>query len=402
MKRNTLVYIVIGIAAFFMLFNPIRACQNRNPTASLPAQDREELAALVAYGSSAWRSPADEVLHAFDARDVVLLGEFYKIREHAVLVGKLVPVLRAAGVRNLGIEHALSESQPDIDALLAAPAWDEAKARRIAFTWVVTWGFQEYLDIYRAAWEANRSLAPGEKPFRIVGLGVRQNWEYLKSERDLQNAETLHRILANGIPDEHMALVIQREFLDRGEKALVYCSLQHAFTRYRSTEYEKNMREKGFAETRRAGNILYDRYGGRIATLALHAPWPDASVQTGLAWPAGGAIDALLLALPPEKQAAGWDTAGTPIGALAISSGEYATGHENLTLAGLCDGYVATGPLTSLHAATAIADFVPEDAAEYAMKNFPGVRPAKLDVKAINGSIAQEAQALEQTLRRFK
>jgi hypothetical protein len=369
---------------------------------SLPAQNKDDLARLVAYGSSAWRSPADEVIRSFDAHDVVFLGEFYKIREHAALVRDLLPALRAAGVRNLGIEHALSESQPDIDALLAAPAWDEAEARRITFAWVVTWGFQEYIDIYRAAWQINRSLGSGEKPFRIVGLGVRQNWEYLKSERDLQDTEVLKKILANGIPDEHMAEVIQREFLDKGEQALVYCSLQHAFTRYRSTGYEKNMKDRGFAETRRAGNILYDRVGGRVATLALHAPWPDSSAQTGLAWPVDGAIDSLLLALPAEKQAAGWDTAGTPIGGLAIDSGEYATGHKQLTLAGLCDGYIATGPITTLHAATVIADFVPADAADYAVKNFPGVKPAKLDVKTINTAIVEEAQALEQTLRRFQ
>jgi hypothetical protein len=402
MKRNTLLFVVIAIAAFFMIFNPVKSCQDRNPTVSLPVQKQDDLATLVAWASSAWRSPAEEVVRSFDAHDVVFLGEFYKIREHAVLVKNLIPALCTAGVRNLGIEYALSESQPDIDALLAAPVWNEAEARRITFTWVVTWGFQEYLDIYRAAWEVNRSLTPGERPFRIVGLSVRQNWEYLHSERDLEDAEALKKILANGVPDEHMAEMIQREFLDRGEKALVYCGLQHAFTRYRSTEYEKNMKDKGFAETRRAGTILFDRVGGRVATLALHAPWPDSSQQTGLAYPAGGMIDSLLLALPPGKQAAGWDTAGTPLGLLPVDSGGYATGHEHLTLAGLCDGYVATGPLNTLHAATAIADFVPADAADYAVKNFPGVRPAKLDVKMINAAIVEEAQALEQALRRFK
>ena len=111
--------------------------------------------------------------------------------------------------------------------------------------------------------------------------------------------------------------MIQREFLDRGEKALVYCSLQHAFTRYRSLEYEKNMRDRGFAETRRAGNILFDRVRGRVATLALHAPWPDSAAQTGLAWPVDGAIDAMLAALPAGRQAGGWSTTGTPLGALA-------------------------------------------------------------------------------------
>ncbi|HSV94051.1 MAG TPA: ChaN family lipoprotein [Desulfobacterales bacterium] len=402
MKRNTLVFVVIAIAAFFMIFNPVKACQDRNPTVLLPAQDEARLSPLVAFATSAWRSPVEAVVRSFDAHDVVFLGEFYKIREHVNLVKDLVPALRAAGVRNLGIEYALAESQADIDALLAAPAWSEAEARRITFTWVVTWGFQEYLDIYRAAWEENRKLAPGERPFRIVALGVRQNWEYLQTQADLEKTDVLQKILANGVPDAHMAEVIQREFLDRGEKALVYCSLQHAFTRYRSLDYEKNMRDRGFAETRRAGNILFDRVRGRVATLALHAPWPDSAAQTGLAWPVDGAIDAMLAALPPGRQAGGWSTIGTALGALPITTGGYASGHPYLTLSGLCDGYIATGPLTSLHAATAIADFVPADAAEYAVKNFPGPKPARLDAKTVNTAIVEEAQALEQALRRFK
>lgn len=402
MKRSTILYILIGVMLVFTFLTPLRTCQGRTADVSMRPQDKEQIARLAAWASSAWRSPAEAVIRSFDTHEVVFLGEFYKIREHALLVGELLPALRDAGVYTLASEYALSESQADIDALIAAPAWDEAKARRITFTWVVTWGFQEYVDLYRAAWQLNRGLAPGERPLRIVALGVRQNWELVKTERDLRDKETLHGILANGIPDEHMAEVIQREVLDRGERALVYCNLQHAFTRYRVTDFEKNMREAGFAETRRAGAILYDRVGARVATLALHTPWPDGTQPTGVAWPLDGTIDALLAALPADKQAGGWDTAGTPLGELPITSGGYAVGHKGLTLAGLCDGYVATGPLTTLHAATAIADFVPADAADYAVKNFPGPKPANLDAAAVNAAIAEEARALEQALRRFK
>ncbi len=37
-----------------------------------------------------------------------------------------------------------------------------------------------------------------------------------------------------------MADVIDREFTRTGEKALVFCGMQHIFTRYRSRAYEKN------------------------------------------------------------------------------------------------------------------------------------------------------------------
>lgn len=401
-KRNTLVYVIIGVAAFFMIFNPIRSCQDRNPSVTLPVMRQADLDRLVAEASSSWRSPVDEAIHAFAAHDVVFLGEYNWIKEHAQFVHSLIPALHAAGVHNLGIEFALSESQADIDALLAAPAWDEAAAWRILFEYKVIWGFQEYVDVFRAAWELDRTLPAGARPLRIVGLGVRQNWELIKTEKDAENADVLRKVLAAGIPDEHMAGVVQREFLDRGEKALVYCSLQHAFTRYRNTEYEKTMKSKGFAETRRAGNILYDRVGGRVATLVLHAPWPNSSSQTGLVYPVDGAIDSVLLALPAERRAAGWDTAGTALGGLAITSSGYAVGHAKLTLADLCDGYLATGPLTTLHASTAIADFVPADRSDYAARNFPGPKPEKLDAAMINTYIGEMAQSLEQALRRFK
>ena len=164
MKRNTLLLVVIAIFAFLTIFNPIRSCQDRTPAIRLPAQSQDDLAELVAYGSSAWRSPADQVIRSFDTHDVVFLGEYNWIREHAALVKDLLPVLYGAGVRSLGFEFALSASQADIDGLLDAPVWDAEKARRITFAWNVIWGFQEYLDVYHAAWQLNRTLPPVRSP----------------------------------------------------------------------------------------------------------------------------------------------------------------------------------------------------------------------------------------------
>ena len=44
MKRNTLVFVVIAIVAFFMIFNPIKVCQDRTPTIRLPSQAEHDLA----------------------------------------------------------------------------------------------------------------------------------------------------------------------------------------------------------------------------------------------------------------------------------------------------------------------------------------------------------------------
>ncbi len=401
-KRNTILFIAIAVAALLVLVLPMRPFLNRRSAGSVPAVDPGVLGPLVQSAEAAARPPEEYVLSCFDRHDVVFLGEFYKIRQNATLVSSLVPRLAAAGVLNLGIEYALSDSQPGIDALLAAPAWDEARARGIIIDWVPTWGYQEYVDILRAAWDVNRARPAGAAPFRVVGLNVRQDWDLLKTEKDAQDPATVRRIMARGIPDAHMAEVILREFGDRGRKALVYCGTQHALTRFRSREYERSATDMGLPETRRAGNIVFDRIGDRAFTVLLHAPWPDRRSRSGLAWAAGGVIDALIAALPEAKQQAGWDTAGTGLGTIPITSGSYKTGYSRLTLAELCDGYVVQGPLDGYAVATPIADFVPADREAEAVKNFPGLKPTALTLAEVNRAILDDAKTVESMLAQFR
>ena len=252
MKRNVVLVIVAIIAGVFLVFNPLQFLR-RSGGAARPAVDSAVVASLLTYAQSSWHAPEEYVLSTFGDHDIVFLGEFFKIRQNVELVTGLIPRLYAAGVRNLGIEYALSDDQQDIDALVTASAWDESKARAITFDWLVTWGYQEYIDLYKAAWQANRDRPPGARPFRVVGLNVRQHWESLRSDTDASNPKTIASIYADGIPDAHMAQVIDGMFVKKGEKALIYCGTQHIFTRYRSREYETNAAAMKLSETRRAG-----------------------------------------------------------------------------------------------------------------------------------------------------
>jgi hypothetical protein len=306
-------------------------------------------------------------------------------------------------VRNLGIEYALSDDQGEIDSLVTAPAWDESRARAVTFHWLVTWGYQEYIDLYRAAWQVNKSRAARARPFRIVGLNVHQDWESLKEQKDLGNPVIIAKILANGVPDAHMADVIDREFTRTGEKALIFCGTQHIFTRYHSRAYEKNAAEMKLAETRRAGNIVYQRIGGRAFAISLHAPWPDMSQKTGLAYPVDGAVDALIDALPPEKRSAGWDMAGTPLGALPLARSAYAEDGQPGTLADLFDGYVVQGPMAGYTMVTPIKDFITPANAERAGREFPGIKPAAPPtVEQLNQTIGDDVEAVAKVLAQFK
>lgn len=402
MKRNTVLIVLVAVAAALFLFNPLKLLQNRGGAARRPQAPPSVLDPLLRYAESSFQAPEEYIIKSLAAHDIVFLGELYKLKQNVRLVSALVPRLASAGVMNLGIEYALSDSQKDIDALLSSPAWDEGRARGILIDWIPTWGYREYVDILEAAWKVNRGLPKGSPPFRVVGLNVRQNWELLKTDRDARDPETVRRILAYGIPDAHMAEVIERELTSKGEKALVFCGIQHSFTRFRSREYEKQAAQMKLGESRRTGNIVFDRIGARAFTVMLHAPWPDKNERSGLAYAAGGAIDALIDGLPEGKRAAGYDTAGTPLGALPVTSASYLSGYKSLTLSDLCDGYVIQGPLADYQVVTPIADFVPADKAEQAIKNFPGVKPAALTLSSLNQAIFDDVKAVDAAIAPFR
>lgn len=402
MKRNTTLLVAVGIIAAFIFLDPFQLFRRPAPYLTRPAVEPAAVSPLVAYAGTNWKNPGEYLVSAFASRDIVFLGELNKIAEYPTLVASVIPALYAGGIRNLGIEFALAEDQARIDALITSPVYDEAEARRITMNRVVVWGFQEYVDLYKAAWQFNRSLKAGAKPFRIVGLNVRYFYEFLVTQKDVNDAETLKKVLANGISDDFMADVIRKEFTVKKEKALVYCSMQHASVRFRDTQYTKNVKEKQFADSRRTAETVFERIGTRAGTVLLHGPWPDERSATGFSYPVGGAVDSLIDALPTEKKLAGFNTVGTPFGVLKIKSGWWSTEHPSLTLGDICDGYIILGPITAYRAVTPISGFITDKDSDYAIKNFPGIKEAGLTAEKINGYIAEDAAEFEKSLRSIK
>ncbi len=116
-----------------------------------------------------------------------------------------------------------------------------------------------------------------------------------------------------------------------------------------------------------------------------------------------GAVDALIEALPADKRSAGWDTAGTPLGALPLAHGSYAEDGPGGTLADLFDGYVVQGPIAAYTMVTPIRDFISPENAERAGREFPGIKPAAPPtVDQLNQTIADDVEALAKVLAQFK
>jgi hypothetical protein len=284
-----------------------------------PAQSQ----VLADYLKAHWQTPEDYVISTFATHNIVFLGEHHRIKHDVELVQHLIPRLHKAGVYVLAIEFAATEEQARIDRLLSGEAYDETAAREIMFDSDPTWGYVEYENILKAAWELNHSLPKGARRFRIIALTYEPRYELLTESDDL-NTSLPERVFYKGDYDAFMAGVILREIVDKNDKALVYTGLHHAFTRYRR-------------KINRTGNIVYDRIGNNAFTIALHMPWPSDPYERSV-YPVNGAIDQVMSGFPDKR--VGFDLVNSPFGALDATGSFYAYGRSGFHLSDWADGYI--------------------------------------------------------------
>ncbi len=393
--------ILAGLALFFFVIDPFGLFR---PKAHLqqPTATPAELATLQKSLKENARPPSDYITGLFDRHQIVFLGEMGEIREQAEFVANLIPALYRSGVHILGIEYALSADQQKIDEVLTAPHYDEKAVEKILFDRMVLWGFKEYADIFHAAWKLNSGLPDGAQPFRILGLNVRQEYQYLQNQNDATNPKVVKKVFANGVPDVRMADTIEKEIVGPGRKALIYTTIQHSFTRFRYREYEKKTHTVGIEDARSAGNIIRAAIGDGAITVLMHSPWPNPGGPGGMGYPVGGKLDLLLKSLPESEQSAGITVTGTPFGALAVKNQAYSAGYDSLTLGDMTTGYLFLGPIASYHPVTPIPDFIDAENLAVAVRDFPGpsINP-KTKASDLNGFITRMSSTIGQALADF-
>ncbi len=353
-----------------------------------PALEPELQAELDAWLAEHGKDPVDYVVGLFADHDVVLLGEQHRVRHDPLFVGSLIEPLYRAGVRTLCSEFARREDQALIDSVVTAPEWREDLARTIAFNSLVTWGYREYLDIYRAVWELNRSLAPGALRFRVLGLGDSPDWSLIQTPEDRDNPEVMRRVWRGG-GEEHWARVILDE-VEAGEKVLVYSGIHHAFSEYQ----QPIVWEGEFVrfETTRMGNYVYRAIGKRAVTVFLHAPWKGpGGYDDEMVHPADGVIDALMLNRSGGPYAVGFSLGGSPFGQLRIENAVYRCGFEDFRLAEFADGWIYTKPISEYEGMTPIANWINEANIEMARLQMPNPAFRDASIERFNAGIARDA-----------
>ncbi len=345
---------------------------------------------LVAYLKANHLSPEEYVIRKFKDHDVVFIGEWHRIKHDPELIQALIPQLYKNGVFILAIEFARREDQDLIDRLVSAPTYDEALARRLQFSHFVFWGYQEYVDIYKAAWRLNRGLREDQRKFRVLGLSDSPDWSVLKTEEDTRNPE-LRRKVWRGGGEQFWAKVILDEVAKK-EKVLVYSGIHHAFSEYQQPIYDEQQKKFVRFETERMGNYVYRQIAKRAITIFLHAPWVNAEGYGRPAvQPADGIMDAVMAEAGPRFRRAGFDTKGTLFADLPSNTALYKYGYEKFTLGMYCDGYIFQKPFAEYAGVTPIPDFINEGNIEQARAQSPNVRLRSASIEVFNAGIAEDA-----------
>lgn len=323
----------------------------------IPPEEKQE---LVQYLKDHGKSPEDYVIEKFKDYDIVFIGESHRVKHNLELIHNLIPRLYQAGIYNLGIEFGCYEYQDEVDKLITADKYDEDLARLIMFKWYVIWGNKEYMDIFRKAWELNKSLPEGAPKFRVVNLCYRV--------KRSPKIGLFFKILLKGDPDVFMDKMILKEFVDKGEKALIYSGSHHAFTHYYQPLYNFEKKKLIKLNKNRMGNVVYRKIPNRVFNIMLHQPWRTNESFEEYSYPVDGVIDTVMQEL--EDKRVGFDVKGSPFGKLKDDDTYYALGHPDFTLSTICDGYIFLNHFKDYEGCTVDTKFITEKNFEEALDYF--------------------------------
>lgn len=259
----------------------------------------------------------------------------------------------------------------------------------------ISWGYKEYLDILKKAWEFNQTLEEGHPKFRIIYL----NTDYYPRKKGIDRFGGID-------PDLNMSNTFKKEVISKNEKALIYTGINHALTRFNQILYESEKSETFKLYDQRFGNLIYKIYPERTFTIFLHVPWgPKKRGSYKLVKPVNGVIDACMTSF--NNKPVGFDVAGTPFGKLGSNDSFYSMGHEDFTLADFCDGYIFLKPYSQIEIVSVADSFYTGNRLNEIKEYFKGLGLSEEKVdswsqEAIEKAIADDGSYIIKKARRLK
>jgi len=301
-------------------------------------------ARLISHVKQNGKNPVAYVVGTFKAHDIVILGESHGCRDKLEFLAKLIPAAhRQAGVRCLATEFMRSRNNQRANRIVTAETYDPDAVMDLYrdFGWV--WGYKEYMDVFKAVWELNRSLPAKAEKLRIVGLDIAQ--DPMDAMPGAKNRDRVIQALQRR--DKSMAETFVREIGRKGTKVIVHTGLHHAFTRYRQPVVRDG--KLGGLVDPRFGVLLAKTYGKKVFQIRLHQWDRAADKQRGMGKPRqvlGGLVERVMAA--NGDKAVGFDVLGSPFGKLRDGKSYYFAFQPTVVFADLNQGYVFHKPVKQL------------------------------------------------------
>lgn len=325
-----------------------------SPRASASGGPSREFSELLEHWRSHQMPPLEYLAGKFRDQRWVIVGEFHRVRHDVQLIASLVPTLHATtDVRHLALEFLCRDDTTEANRLVGADAYDRGEIIDFFREQFPGWAYEEYLEIFRAAWASNRRRAGDRGAFRLVGLNPCIDWEIVNYGTD--PATVAAERSKQERYDEIMAEALEESVLRPGHKALVYIGIAHATGKF--AEYRMGTEQ----QLVRMGNLVYrEPYREHMFFVALHAPFYDHGSQRDI-YPFDGVLDELMLSFGKDI---GFDVVGTPFEDLVHTQrSRYAI--TAYSFGELYDGYVMfRTPIKEYVGVTCIEDWV-EDEQEF-------------------------------------
>ena len=227
------------------------------------------------------QTPEDYALQTAATHQITLFGEIHENADNLQFFNKIIePLYFKSGIRVIAMEVIPASMNKKVDILVNGKTYDSKLALEIARSqcWKM-WGFKEYWDVLETVWKLNRSLPKDAQRMMVVGLdgdwelpnisllGLSQDskgrspfWEKFRFFSVIKDIPTqLYR-------DEMMARNIEREVIDKNQKAVVLIGFNHTLINYTNAEIKNN---KIVAVKPRFGVLLSQKYKNKVFQIEL-------------------------------------------------------------------------------------------------------------------------------------
>jgi hypothetical protein len=284
--------------------------------------------------------PESFIVNEFTSHDIIFLGETHRKRNDIIFLQNLIPKMYDKGIYLLFYEFASYEDSKKIDSVLTASVYDEEKVKTIIHDNFWEWPYQEYLDVFKVAWQVNQIHKRGSK-FRIIGISYSNS-----KPLEQANAEWTEKDWAN---------LIFKEAISKGQKALVYCGNHHSITKYRQPLVIDGKFQK-LLDNDRVGQFVYNMIGEKAMTIWIHFPWGNMNYEPAYYF-VNRYLDSLSMKMDSQHDQFAFNTKRSDLGNLIDSSSVYSVGYNKIKLKEIVDGYVLLSPICKESFITLVPDF---------------------------------------------